>query len=57
MKKTIMIISLVSLVMLIAPPIGVYLGSIELATCKTWMFVATILWFVTAPFWMDKSEA
>ena len=57
MKKAFMIISLVSLVMLIVPPFGVYLGKVELEASKTWMFIATILWFATAPFWMGKKEA
>ena len=57
MKKTLMAISWISLVMLIVPPIGVYLESVTLETCKLWMFIATIVWFVTAPLWMGKKEA
>ena len=52
-----MVLSFISLVMLIVPPLGVYLGSMDLTTCKTWMFVATIGWFVTAPFWIGNKEA
>ncbi len=54
MKKLLMIISLISLLMLIVPPLGVYLGKVDLQTSKHWMFAATVVWFVTAPFWMGK---
>lgn len=48
-------ISIVSLVLLIGSAAAVYLGSIDLTTSKTCMFVATIGWFATAPFWMKSS--
>lgn len=56
MKKLLMIVSILALVMLIAPPIGVFLGKMEIQTSKNWMLAATLLWFATAPFWMGKNS-
>ncbi len=54
MKSVLVIISVVALAILVVAPVGVYLQKMELATCKHWMFAATVLWFVTAPFWMKR---
>lgn len=56
MRKVMMTISYSALLMLIIPPCGVFLGKVDLDTSKHWMFVATILWFVTAPIWMGKED-
>lgn len=56
MKKLLMAISYISLLMLLIPPCGVFLGKVDLETSKQWMFAATILWFVTAPTWIGKQD-
>ncbi|MCC6487720.1 MAG: hypothetical protein IT364_09485 [Candidatus Hydrogenedentes bacterium] len=54
MKQALMIISILALVVLLVAPTAVFLQKMELSTCKHWMFAATVIWFVTAPFWMKR---
>lgn len=54
MRIPAMIVSLIMLVVLIVPPIMFLAGAMELATVKTVMLVATILWFLVSPFWLWK---
>jgi hypothetical protein len=56
MSKTtiLMIVSWLSLVVLMLPPILFLAGRMELTTTKWTMLVATIVWFVTATPWMWK---
>lgn len=54
MKTALRVVSFVALTMLVVAPVGVYLGKMDLTTCKHWMFTATVLWFATAPFWMRR---
>ena len=54
MKQVLMIVSLVALAVLLVAPAGVFLQKMDLDTCKQWMFAATVIWFVTAPFWMKR---
>lgn len=54
MKTLTKILSYVALAALIAAPLA-YLGQrIDLSTTKTWMLAATLLWFATVPFWMNR---
>lgn len=55
MRTVLICISFAALVLLIAGPAAVYMGSMELATSKNCMFAATLVWFATAPFWMKSS--
>ncbi|WP_209330055.1 hypothetical protein [Lunatimonas salinarum] len=54
MKPLIKIISFIGLGLSIVPAILVFQGSITSDNCKTLMAVGTLLWFVTAPSWMNK---
>ena len=56
MKIVLMITSYIALILLIAAPIGVYLGKVEHDKSNWLMLVATIVWFATAPFWMNQKE-
>ena len=56
MRKIISIISRLSLVALMVPPIMYLAGSLPLPVVKTWMLVFTVVWFATVPFWMDRKE-
>lgn len=55
MKSRLILLSVLGLIATIAPPILLFLGKIELGEVKTWMGLGMLLWFVTAPFWINKS--
>lgn len=58
MKKTnkviLIIISMIGLGLTVIPSFFVFAKVISLSTHKQLMFVGTVLWFVTAPFWIGK---
>ena len=56
MKLLIKFISYISLGLTLIPSFLVFTGSISLDSSKIFMFVGTIVWFLTAPSWMNKAE-
>ena len=48
------IASWLSLAATIVPPILFFYDRMALDQTKLWMFIATIVWFATAPIWMDR---
>ena len=54
MKTAARLISLVSLVGTILPPVLFFMGHMDLDATKVWMLVATIAWFIATPLWMDR---
>ena len=56
MRLALQILSLLSLVALILPPILFLAGYMELGTVKWLMLLATIVWFIVATPWMWKEE-
>jgi hypothetical protein len=51
-------VSGLALVGTLAPTILFMSGSMNLSQMKTWMLVATVVWFIATPVWMDrKSES
>ena len=50
-------ISYVGLIATVVPSILVFSGMAELQTHKTMMLIGMILWFITAPFWMNRQDA
>ncbi|SFT50527.1 hypothetical protein SAMN04489724_1044 [Algoriphagus locisalis] len=56
MKNILKIISFVALVVTLAPSFLVFKGIITPELSKTLMLIGTIVWFVSASFWMNKSE-
>ncbi|MBK7978934.1 MAG: hypothetical protein IPK06_02750 [Ignavibacteriae bacterium] len=54
MKALIKILSLISLIATILPSILVFNNVISMETNKLIMTLGTLLWFSTAPFWMNK---
>ena len=56
MKILIKIGSFVSLVLTIVPSLIFFTGDLELSQMKIYMGVGMVLWFVTAPFWINKSS-
>ena len=54
MRIATQIASGVALVGTILPAVLFFGGSLELTQLKTWMFVATVVWFVATPLWMER---
>ena len=54
MKTVARLVSLLSLVGTIAPPVLFFTGSMTLASMQSWMLGATIAWFLATPLWMDR---
>ena len=57
MKMILKIISAIGLILTLVPSFMVFSGSITLDMHKWLMLLGTIMWFVTAPFWMNKKAA
>ena len=57
MKRTVlMIIGIAALGLTIIPSILVFAGAITLKTHYTLMFIGTVGWLATAPFWVGKGK-
>ncbi|WPP53258.1 hypothetical protein [Catalinimonas niigatensis] len=56
MKSLLKILSLVGLLLTLIPSILYFSGYISAEQHKLLMLIGTALWFLTAPFWMNKSE-
>ena len=56
MKILIKSISYLSLALTIIPSFLVFTGNISLDSGKILMLVGTIVWFVSAPSWMNKVQ-
>ena len=56
MKLLIKSISYISLALTLIPSFLVFTGNISLDSSKMFMFVGTIIWFISAPGWMNKAE-
>ncbi|MBD3626572.1 MULTISPECIES: hypothetical protein [Cyclobacterium] len=57
MKLLIKIISFLGLGLNIIPAILVFGTYMSADTCKLLMLIGTVLWFGTAPSWMNKKDA
>ncbi|WP_186755896.1 hypothetical protein [Echinicola salinicaeni] len=56
MNNIFKIISFIALGLTIVPSFLVFSGSITADLCKTLMFVGTVVWFLSAPKWMNKKQ-
>lgn len=56
MKLLVKIISYISLGLTLIPSFLVFTGNISLDSGKMLTLVGTIIWFVSAPSWMNKVE-
>jgi hypothetical protein len=54
MKTVARLISLLSLVGTIAPPMLFFTSSMSLASMQWWMLASTIGWFLATPLWMER---
>ena len=55
-KLLLKVISIAGLVVTIAPSFFVFNNNISLAEGKTLMFLGTAVWFIVAPFWMNRGN-
>lgn len=49
-------VSFLGLALTLVPSILVFLNVVQLEDYKTLMLIGTLLWFLTAPFWINKSK-
>jgi len=56
MKLLVKLISYIGLILTLIPSLLVSSGNISLDSCKMLMVIGTIVWFVSAPSWMNKAE-
>lgn len=54
MKMLLKIGSFLGLALTLVPPITFFVGNLELSLMKGYMGIGMVLWFVTAPFWINK---
>jgi hypothetical protein len=57
MKTILKIISFIGLILTLVPSFIVFSGAMTLDMHKWLMLLGTLLWFVTAPFWMNKKTS
>ena len=56
MKLLIKIISYLSLGLTLIPSFFVFTGNLSLDSSKMLTFAGTIIWFISAPSWMNKTK-
>jgi hypothetical protein len=56
LHKILMAISYVLLVVLLLAPLLFFAGKIDLAQSTRCLNIATLGWFLTAPFWMNRAK-
>ena len=56
MKALLRIVSLLSLVGTIGPPLLFLVGRMGLDATKFWMAVCALAWFAATPFWMEQEK-
>jgi hypothetical protein len=56
MKTFVKFISYSGLGLTLIPSFLVFTGNLSFDTSKMLMFIGTIVWFVSAPSWMNKAE-
>lgn len=54
MIATSRLVSCLALAATIVPPMLFYVDRMTLDQMKLWMLIATVVWFVTAPIWMEE---
>jgi hypothetical protein len=51
------LVSWLALVGTIGPAMLFFAGQVTLEQTQSWMLASTVLWFATAPLWMDRRAA
>ena len=57
MKTILIVLSVLGLILTIAPAFLVFAGTIPWTTHSNLMAAGMVLWFATAPFWLGKKES
>ena len=57
MKLLSKIVSGIGLFLTVAPSVFVFNNTIDLDTAKTLMLLGTVIWFASAPVWMNKEAS
>lgn len=52
MKMTARVVSALALAATILPSLLFFAGRLSLAQTKTWMLIAMVMWYLSAPLWM-----
>jgi hypothetical protein len=55
MKIILQVLAVIALLGTIAPSIAVFYGVLDLDVCKTYMWIFTLIWFLTGPKLMNQS--
>ena len=56
MTTILKIVSLIGLLLTIVPAFLVFSGSLQIEQHYTLMLIGTVVWFLSAPFWMLKKR-
>lgn len=56
MKLLIKTISYMGLVLTLFPSFFVFTGNLSLESSKMFTFIGTIIWFISAPSWINKTN-
>lgn len=56
MKRLVKFISYIGLGLTLIPSFLVFTGNMSLDASKMFAFVGTIIWFLSAPSWMNKAK-
>ena len=56
MKTILQLVSFAGLILTVLPSFMVFLQTISWQTHATLMALGTLMWFLSAPFWMKKAE-
>jgi len=56
MKIILQVLAVIALLGTVGPSIAVFYGVLDLEVCKTYMWISTLLWFLTGPKLMNHSS-
>lgn len=56
MRRVAQIVSWIALIGALAPACLFFVDRCTLEQVKQWTLVATIVWFIATPFWMDRAK-
>lgn len=56
MRSLIKLVSYIGLGLTLIPSLLVFAGSISIELSKTLMLIGTIIWFISTPIWMNKTN-
>lgn len=56
MRNLLIVLSILSLLITVTPPVLVYKQVLSAEENKLWMTIGTLGWFLTAPFWIKAKN-